>query len=129
MPFYRWSLIAARPIPGYPESLEHIGHHILRRRLDLGLQQKQAARQIGVHPGSLENWEHGRARPVDRVMPAVIRFLGYNPLPSPGTTGKRVAHQRTRQHASSARSRLLDLKSSSDRVNDDRASRHAVSVG
>jgi transcriptional regulator with XRE-family HTH domain len=87
-------LQARRPIPGYPEKLEHIGHHILKRRLDLGLQQKQAARHIGVHPGSLENWEYGRTSPADRFIPAIIRFLHYNPLPVPNTPGERVAYER-----------------------------------
>lgn len=87
-------MTAKRPLPGYLAKVEHIGHHILKRRLDLGLQQKQAARQIGVHPGCLENWEYGRTTPADRFMPAVIQFLGYNPLPSPSTTGERIAYAR-----------------------------------
>lgn len=93
-PTFRWSLTARRPIPGYPARLEHIGHHILKRRLDLGLQQKQAARQIGVHAGTLENWEYGRTTPADRFMPAVIRFLGYRPWSVPKTLGERIAYER-----------------------------------
>ena len=79
---------------GYPQKLEHIGHHVLKHRLDPGLQQKQAARQIGVHPASLENWECGRTSPADRFMPAIIRFLGYNPLPARRTSAERVAYER-----------------------------------
>ena len=94
LPFYRWSLAAQTPIPGYPATLEHVGHHILKRRLDLGLREKEAARRLGVHPGGLENWEHGRTKPADRLMPAVIRFLGYNPSPAPRTMGERVAYER-----------------------------------
>jgi transcriptional regulator with XRE-family HTH domain len=62
--------------------------------LDLGLQQKETARLLDVHPGGLENWEYGRTAPADRFMPAVIRFLGYNPAPSPNTMGERVAYER-----------------------------------
>jgi len=94
LPFYRWSLAVQRPIRGYPADLQHIGHHILKRRLDLGLRQKDAARRLGVHPGGLENWEFGRTTPADRFMPSVIRFLGYNPSPQPRTLGERVAFQR-----------------------------------
>jgi transcriptional regulator with XRE-family HTH domain len=90
----RWRLTAARPIPGYPATLDHIGHHILKRRLDLGLPQEEAASQLGVHPGGLENWEYGRTTPADRFMAAVIRFLGYNPSPAPRTMGDRVAYER-----------------------------------
>jgi transcriptional regulator with XRE-family HTH domain len=94
LPFYRWCLAARVPVPGYPATLDHIGHHILKRRLDLGLKQKEAARRLGVHPGGLENWEYGRTVPADRFMPAVIHFLAYNPSPAPRTTGQRVAYER-----------------------------------
>jgi transcriptional regulator with XRE-family HTH domain len=66
----------------------------LKRRLDLGLKQKEAARQIGVHPGGLENWEYGRTAPAHRFMAAVIRFLGYNPSAAPTTRGEQVAYER-----------------------------------
>jgi transcriptional regulator with XRE-family HTH domain len=60
----------------------------------MGLRQKEAACQLGVHPGGLENWEYGRTTPANRFMPAVTRFLGYNPSPTPRTMGERVAHER-----------------------------------
>jgi hypothetical protein len=69
LPFYRWSLTVRRSVPGYPVELKHIGGHILKRRLDLGLQQKEAARLIDVHPRCLENWEYGRTKPADRFIP------------------------------------------------------------
>lgn len=94
MPFYRWSLNAKRVICGLPVKLDHVGHHLLKRRLELGLRQKDAARRLGVHPGGLENWEYGRTAPADRFMPAVIRFLGYNPSPAPKTLGEHVAYAR-----------------------------------
>jgi transcriptional regulator with XRE-family HTH domain len=94
LPFYRWTRVVSRRIRGYPVKFDHIGHHILKRRLDFGLQQKEAARRIGVHPGGLKNWEYGRTTPADRFMPAVIRFLGYNPSRTPETTGERVAYDR-----------------------------------
>jgi transcriptional regulator with XRE-family HTH domain len=90
----RWRLTVPKPIPGYPATLDHIGHHLRRRRLDLGLCQKEAAHRLGVHPGGLGNWEHGRTTPADRFMPTVIRFLGYNPSPRPITMGQRVAFAR-----------------------------------
>ena len=94
LPFYRWSLAVPRPVPGSPATLDHIGYHILKRRLDLGLPQNETARRLGVHPGGLENWEHGRTVPADRFMPAVIRFLAYNPSPAPRTLGERVGYER-----------------------------------
>jgi transcriptional regulator with XRE-family HTH domain len=68
-----------------PEKLETIGDHLLRHRLVLKLLQRQVAEQIGADVCSLRNWEANRTKPAVEFMPAVIRFLGYNPLP-PGTT-------------------------------------------
>jgi transcriptional regulator with XRE-family HTH domain len=68
-----------------PEKLETIGDHLLRRRLMLKLLQRQAAERIGADVCSLRNWEANRSKPTVEFMLAIIRFLGYNPLP-PGIT-------------------------------------------
>jgi transcriptional regulator with XRE-family HTH domain len=74
--------------------LDHIGRHILKRRLDLGHPHNPGAKRLGVHPVGLENWEYGRTTPADRFMPAVIRFLSDNPLPAARTRGERVTYER-----------------------------------
>jgi transcriptional regulator with XRE-family HTH domain len=74
--------------------LEHIGHHILKRRLDLKLQQKEVARQLGTNPWSLRDWQRGRHEIGVRFYPAIMAFLGYNPLPSPRTPAERIAYAR-----------------------------------
>jgi len=82
-PVYRFSL--PRPIiapRGYTGNPRTIGDHIRKRRIDLGLFQRQAAEQIGVSESSVYNWERG-TEPELRHMPAVIRFLGYVPFPCP----------------------------------------------
>ena len=56
--------------------------HIKRRRLELRLYQRQVADIIGVRVGTIYNWERG-VEPELIHMPAIIRFLGYNPLPIP----------------------------------------------
>jgi transcriptional regulator with XRE-family HTH domain len=48
----------------------------------LKLFQRQVAEQIGADVCSLRNWEANRSKPTVEFMPAIIRFLGYNPLPS-----------------------------------------------
>ena len=59
-----------------------LGDHLRRRRLELGMFQKDVAAQIGVTASTIWNWEHGWT--VDtRLLPRVIAFLGYNPLPQP----------------------------------------------
>jgi hypothetical protein len=86
--------VAAKPIPGYPIELRHIGDHLLRRRLKLGLQQTAAARMIGTGAWNLRNWETGRHGVETRFLPAVIRFLGYCPLPVPRNRGDAVCRER-----------------------------------
>ncbi len=103
LPYYRWQLAAAKPIPGYPAEIRHIGHQLLKRRLDLGLQQKEAARSLGVHPGCLENWEYGRKKPAERFYPAIIRFLGFNPLPEAASQGDSIRRERISRGWSRAR--------------------------
>jgi transcriptional regulator with XRE-family HTH domain len=58
-----------------------MGDHLLRRRLALKLLQRQAAEQLGVDKTSVHNWERNHTQPSVEFMPAIIRFLGYNPLP------------------------------------------------
>jgi transcriptional regulator with XRE-family HTH domain len=72
-----------------------IGDHIRRRRLSLRLQQTDVAERIGVHETSVFNWEANTSSPGIQFMPAVITFLGYNPLPAAEGLGGRLARQRT----------------------------------
>lgn len=78
-----------------PEKLETVGDHLLRRRVVLKLLQKQVAEQLGVDNMTISNWENNRSKPGPAHMPAVIRFLGYNPLPTPKDWPDRLVQGRT----------------------------------
>lgn len=39
------------------------------------------ATQLGVNEWTVGNWESGQTKPVLRFIPAIIRFLGYDPEP------------------------------------------------
>jgi transcriptional regulator with XRE-family HTH domain len=79
-----------------PEKLETVGDHIRRRRLTLKLLQRQVAQQIGVNQATITNWETNGAQPTLKYMPAIIKFLGYNPLPPPPSgIGERLVRCRT----------------------------------
>jgi len=78
-----------------PTELNTIGDHIRRRRLALKLLQKDVADQVGVDKCSVFNWETNTVSPDIRCMPAIIRFLGYNPLPEADTLGGRLVRHRT----------------------------------
>jgi len=82
-----------KPKHGYPLKVRTIGDHLKKRRLDLGLLQKQAARELGTNQWSLRSWEQGRMIRI-RFYPAIIRFLGYNPLPESTTQGQLIRRER-----------------------------------
>jgi transcriptional regulator with XRE-family HTH domain len=78
-----------------PEHLNTLGDHLLRRRLTLKLLQRDVAEQIGVDKTSIYNWENNRSKPGLAYMPAIIRFLGYNPLPQSDRWSDRLVDCRT----------------------------------
>ena len=71
-----------------------VGDHIRKRRLTLKLLQKDVAEQLGVDKTSVLNWEGNRSSPEIRYMPAIIGFLGYNPLPAANTVAEQLVRQR-----------------------------------
>jgi transcriptional regulator with XRE-family HTH domain len=83
LPFCSLKLKSPKPIDrAYPAELRSIGDHVRKRRLDLGLLQREVALRVGVDKTTVFNWETGTASPNLRALPAVIRFLGYDPRPS-----------------------------------------------
>jgi transcriptional regulator with XRE-family HTH domain len=60
-----------------------LGDHLRRRRLELGLYQKDVAVQIGVTTSTIWNWENNWSSITLSCMPKVFEFLGYNPIPCP----------------------------------------------
>jgi DNA-binding XRE family transcriptional regulator len=82
-------------LPGYPEFPITVGEHIRKKRMDLGLLQREVAEIIGVTESSIWNWEHG-TEPELQYNPKIIRFLGYIPFDRPdGTVGRLAWYKRT----------------------------------
>jgi transcriptional regulator with XRE-family HTH domain len=94
LPFCHQSLRATIPKPGYPKQLKHLGDYIRARRIDLGLRQQEVADRLGAEKDTVRNWEKGRAEPEVKFLPAVIGFLGYNPLPEAMSLGEQVRRAR-----------------------------------
>ena len=87
MPFCHVSLTASRPLPpAYPRKLTTLGDHLRKKRLDLGLLQKDLAQRLGVDKASVHNWENHRSSPSLQFIPKVIDFLGYDPLSTEANT-------------------------------------------
>jgi transcriptional regulator with XRE-family HTH domain len=95
LPFCHFELRAPKPKPScYPKEINTLGDHIRARRLDLKLLQKEVAEQIGVHELTITNWEGNATVPEVRYMPAIIQFLGYNPLPEASSLPRRLSTAR-----------------------------------
>ena len=82
MPFINLQFKAKKPEnPAYPKTLTTLGDHIRKRRLDLGLFQKDVAATLGVTESAVNNWEKNRVTPYFTYLPKIIAFLGYIPAP------------------------------------------------
>jgi DNA-binding transcriptional regulator YiaG len=64
------------------------------RHLDLKLLQMEVAEQIGVNGATITNWGCNESAPIIRFMPAIVRFLGYDPTPSACSVPERFAAAR-----------------------------------
>ena len=98
LPFCHLAFSARKPPPdGYPKKPETLGDHLRKKRLDLGLLQKEVAERIGVHKATIYNWETNRKSPQLRFVPRIIEFLGYVPYDTQSEAlGKRIVVRRRR---------------------------------
>ena len=82
LPFCHVRLSGPKPQQkAYPKHLKTLGDHLRKKRLDLGLLQKEVAEQLGVDTASICNWESNEVQPMVHCLPAILAFLGHNPLP------------------------------------------------
>ena len=58
------------------------------------LTQNEAARLIGVNAWTILNWEKSKTQPPIESMPAIFRWLGYDPNPQPKTLPERMLAKR-----------------------------------
>jgi transcriptional regulator with XRE-family HTH domain len=96
LPICQVAFTALRPKPaGYPSAPKTLGEHLKRRRMDLGLIQREVSARVGVTEASVWNWENGLAEPEIRHLPAIFAFLGHDPRPKPQTIAERLMAFRT----------------------------------
>ncbi|MDR3500696.1 MAG: helix-turn-helix transcriptional regulator [Parvibaculum sp.] len=102
LPYVQISLRAAVYRP-YVEEPNSLAEHLFKRRKTLGLLQKEAANLIGVGAFTYLNWEKNKTEPEVRYIPAIIRFLSYDPFPEPQTLGEQIVRAREGQGISRKR--------------------------
>jgi DNA-binding transcriptional regulator YiaG len=84
---HNWEVNTSSPRIGFmPAVIRFPGHdpippastlpeRLIARRTTLGLSQKEAARRLGIDPGTLASWEHGAREPGGTLLARVKRFL------------------------------------------------------
>ena len=92
MPLVLPQAYGARSTPKEPMT---VGDHIRKRRVAMKSRQKDVAEQVGVDVTTVRNWEGNRTAPDFRAMPAIIEYLGYNPMPEPESAAVRLVWHRT----------------------------------
>jgi len=92
---------------GYPEEPRTLGEHLKRRRLDLGLRQRDVAAELGVTAQTVQTWESGKHRPPVRLVPGIQAFLGFCPFDPAWTRGRRLRAARESQGLSKRRAAVL----------------------
>jgi transcriptional regulator with XRE-family HTH domain len=90
-----------------PEVAAHqgasLGDQLWRARQARGLEQQEAAAELGVDPKTYMWWERNERPPFVHHYPALIRFLGHEPWEVPATLGDAFLAERRRRGLSRAR--------------------------
>jgi DNA-binding XRE family transcriptional regulator len=71
-----------------------LGEHLKRARHLKHIRQKDAALELGVGQFTYMTWEKDQKIPFPRYYPAIIKFVGYNPLPEGTTKGQQMRRDR-----------------------------------
>ena len=107
LPFCHLTLTAPKP-SNIPQILKTWGDHLLKRRLELGLLQREVAQILGVNETSVYDWEKHRTDPMVHLIPRITQFLGYTPPLFTGeTTGQKIVAYR---HVRGMSQRALAIK-------------------
>lgn len=67
---------------------------MLAARIKRNLRQKDVAGELTVSGFTLGHWEKGLTAPPVKYYPAILKFLGYDPRPTPESLGERLIHAR-----------------------------------
>jgi transcriptional regulator with XRE-family HTH domain len=100
-------IVKTRKSSACPDHPGTLGEHLKKRRYQLKLRQKDAAKLLGIDHLTYINWEKGHTQPYAHSYPAIIAFLGYDPAPNPTSLPEWIVSQRRK--AGLARKTLAEL--------------------
>jgi DNA-binding transcriptional regulator YiaG len=60
---------------GYPRNPKTIGEQIKKKRMDMGLYQKDISKILNVSEDTITGWENGRSSPQKRYIEKIYHFL------------------------------------------------------
>lgn len=64
----------------YPKEIKTLGDHLLARRLDKKLYQKDVGEILGVDGNTILNWEKNYTDPEVKYYPKIMEFFKYCPI-------------------------------------------------
>lgn len=95
LPFCHLRLNAKKPYnPKYCTEPQTLGDHLKNRRLALRLDQQHVAKLLRIWAATYSLWELNRTAPKNWNMRKVVQFLGFCPIDSDDTPGRRLAWAR-----------------------------------
>jgi transcriptional regulator with XRE-family HTH domain len=80
--------------PGWRDERSTLGDDVRQRRLLNCQTMNQAGRQLGLTASTIWNWENHQKEPGLQSLPAIVRFLGYDPLEPAETLGEQLVRYR-----------------------------------
>jgi transcriptional regulator with XRE-family HTH domain len=87
LPFCHLTFRAGKPKDSrYPKEIRTIGDRLRQRRLNLGLLQREVAKELKVSPSTVRHWELGQKEPKLQYQPTLRDFLGEGPPVEPAAT-------------------------------------------
>ena len=106
LPYGPKSLKTLKPV-SYERVPQTLGQHLKKRRVGLGLFQRDLRQRFKLEKETYANWEKDRCNPAMKHWPGITAFLGYDPTPEPKTLGQRLMAYRRRNGLSRKRLAVL----------------------
>ena len=95
LPFCHLTLTASKTKTSCISSLNTLGEHVIARRRERQLLQREVAHEIGVSEETINHWETGKTEPEVKYWPKIMEFLRYCPYREAKTFGDLLFLHRT----------------------------------